>query len=171
MNDLNIEFDWNEYREHDDSWDELVVRVDGGTWSGTMANYGSEDEDEVIAMILLCDKILTEVIAYNEVRLKSGLTIFEPIPANELAGYDTFLGYQLNGITVLLKADYYGFTVGYMQYDIGSYWEPPSYDYIEYGDFDTIKEAFECAEALSAKFHNQTENEVGYCDDGIVDII
>ena len=49
---MKISFKYNEYHEHDDSWEELVVSINYGPWIGTIANYGSEDEDEVKLMIV-----------------------------------------------------------------------------------------------------------------------
>ena len=149
---MKIEFKWNEYREHDDSWEELVFNIDDGPWIGAQARYGTEDEDLIKFIIIESDRLLGEVVKVNDDLMNSGNPIFESISEQDLVDYDSNWGVQLGGITVIADYDMKLFTVGYMQFDSGTYFDPPSTDYIEHSEFDNINDALKCAEELWVKF-------------------
>jgi hypothetical protein len=65
--------------------------------------------------------------------------------------YDCIYMMMLDGISIMWDGDR-NFEVGYETYDSGSYWEPPSSDYVEYSQHKTIHGAF--GDALGLYINN-----------------
>ena len=48
---MKIEFKWEVINEHDESWDELFVRINDGKWKNAMNVYETDDYDEIVKII------------------------------------------------------------------------------------------------------------------------
>lgn len=47
----HIEFEWEEFKEDDNTWDALFVRVDGGKWMLASSKFGTEDQEKIKLII------------------------------------------------------------------------------------------------------------------------
>jgi hypothetical protein len=153
-----IEFKWEEFLDEDRSWSALFVKTDDKDWHMADPNYGTEDEKEIRMIIRntkFCNTILDSFITFIKTE-GTELTYKTP---KYLHDWDAPWGVDFGGVTLFTDKDFNEFEVGYESYDSGSYWEPPSTDYLEHSKHKSLTDALFAAYGVLLKDEYHRWNE------------
>ena len=152
-------FEYQTFPDDEKTWDALFVKIDDGPWHMADVHYNTEDEAEILSII--------RSRKYNNSQLKNFVDFMETKgvklnPTDVSIDLGIKWGIDLGGVSIL--QDDGDFEVGYEAYDSGSYWEPPSSDYVEVGSFNRLGAAlFEAyALLLNMEFTNWLESQIEY---------
>jgi hypothetical protein len=153
-----IQFEYQEFLEDDKSWSALFVKTDDKDWHMAEPNYGTEDESEIRMIIRntkFCNTILDSFIKFLKTK---GTELTYKIP-EYITDLDSPWGIEFDGVSVMTDKDFNEFEVGYESHDSGSYWEPPSTDYVEHFNHKSLTNALFAAYSLLLKdeFHRWNE--------------
>lgn len=88
--------------------------------------------------IKFADKEVEVFLQFVETHLKQKINTF---PNDIVDAFDSPWGKNFDGITIMANQDFTEFEVGYEPYDNGSYWEPPSSDYVEHSKHRLLEPA------------------------------
>jgi hypothetical protein len=136
-----IEFQYETFQDEDNSWEALFVKTPDRDWHMAEPNYGTEDKlmiTNIIRNIEYNESVRKSFNAFlKELNPKFGQ--FEKVE-DPMGSYDSLYAVSLDGIIISIMN--FEYLVGYETYDSGSYWEPPSSDYVEHSTHKNIRSAF-----------------------------
>jgi len=153
-----ITFKWDEFFDDDRSWSALFVKTDDRDWHMAEPNYGTEDESEIrmiIRNIKFCNSILDSFIAFLKTK-GTELTYKTP---DYFTDWNSPWMVDFGGVSVIADEDFNTFEVGCESHDSGSYWEPPSADYVEHSNHKSLTNALFAAYGALLKDEFQRWNE------------
>ena len=88
--------------------------------------------------VKFANKEVEVFLQFVETNLKQKINMF---PNDIVDDFDSPWGKCFDGITIMANQDFTEFEVGHETYDNGSYWEPPSSDYVEHSKHRLLETA------------------------------